>query len=136
MRMEPRGEPDIPIDQGVVGQIVLGDVGEREDASDKDREQAEERPRATVARKARGDAAGVDSRGERHQRGWSAAISPAKCSAQTLRLSFRVGVTSSSSAEKSRGRIVKRLTCSNEALSRFMSSTTRWIKARTSAASS
>jgi hypothetical protein len=65
--MQPGGEPDVPVHQRVPGQIVLGDVREGQNASDKNREQTEERPCAPVARKAADDAARIGCRGERHQ---------------------------------------------------------------------
>ena len=50
---------------------------------------------------------------------------PAKCSSITRRFSFSVGVISPSSAEKSRGRIAKRLICSKRESGRLTSSTSR-----------
>src|ERR1041385_1616002 len=64
---------------------------------------------------------------------YSASISAAKCSWQTRRLSFSVGVTSSSSAEKSRGSTANFLICSKRESSRLTSSTSAWIFSSTPA---
>ena len=61
---------------------------------------------------------------------YSASMSPAKCSWIWRRRSLRVGVTSPSSCEKSRGRTTKRLICSYGARRALTSSTRPWTSAR------
>ena len=59
-------------------------------------------------------------------RAYSRSISSAKCSCTTRRRSLSVGVTSPSSAEKSRDRIANRLICSKRECRALTSSTTPW----------